>query len=320
MERILVLGATGDQGHPLIDRIMAAGMTPVAAVRAQTAFAGTRYADVEKIITDIADEGSLTSAARQVDAIAAHLPFEFDRTLAARYGANIAAAAKATHLKKIVFNTSCYVHDSDIDLSAHDGRRDIEAAIINSGVPYAIFEPKVFMDNIIRSWCKPGIVERGVFAYPAGPDLKSNFLCLDDVAAFMVAALNKPEINGRFAIGGPETLTGADVAKTLSGVANKPITFQSLTPDAFASAMSLLVTGNPEVEPASIYDRMASFYRWYNAQPQSPLVIDPAPVAQRFGVTLTPLAQWAKRQDWTDPSDPALATRMAGLSAAAGER
>ncbi|MEM9880579.1 MAG: NmrA family NAD(P)-binding protein [Pseudomonadota bacterium] len=318
MQRILVLGATGDQGHPLLDRIIAAGLTPVAAVRSTAAFAGTRYADVEKIITDIADERSLTDAAKHVDAIAAHLPFEFDRSKAAQYGANIAVAAKAAQLQKIVFNTSCYVHDTDIDLSAHDGRRDIEAAIIGSGVPYAIFEPKVFMDNIIRSWCKPGIVQRGVYAYPAGPTLKINFICLDDVAAFMVAALQKPEINGRFAIGGPQTLTGFDVADILSEVAGKIITFKSLTPDEFASAMSLLVTGNPEVEPASIYDRMASFYRWYNAQPQSPLVIDPEPVAKQFGVTLTPLATWAARQDWTDPSDPALATRMAGLAAPAG--
>ena len=314
MKRILVFGATGDQGHPLLDRLMAEGFTPVAAVRSDKAFAGTPYETLEKIIVSLEDEASMIAAAKQVDAITAHLPFVFDRELAALYGRNIAAAAKAANLSKVVFNTSCYVHDTDIDLSAHDGRRDIEAAIAGSGVPYAIFEPKVFMDNIIRSWCKPGIVNRGVFAYPAGPTLKVNFICLHDVAAFMVAALKKPEVNGRFAIGGPESLTGFDVAERLSDVAGKPVSFESLTPDQFASAMSLLVTGSPDVEPASIYDRMASFYRWYNAQEVSPLVVDPHPVAETFGVTLTPLNEWAARQDWTAPTDPALATRMAGMA------
>ena len=31
MGRVLVLGATGDQGHPLIARLLEAGLTPVAA-------------------------------------------------------------------------------------------------------------------------------------------------------------------------------------------------------------------------------------------------------------------------------------------------
>ena len=33
MTRVLVLGATGDQGHPLLTRLMDAGFTPVAALR-----------------------------------------------------------------------------------------------------------------------------------------------------------------------------------------------------------------------------------------------------------------------------------------------
>ena len=31
MARVLVLGATGDQGHPLIARLLETGLTPVAA-------------------------------------------------------------------------------------------------------------------------------------------------------------------------------------------------------------------------------------------------------------------------------------------------
>lgn len=62
----------------------------------------------------------------------------------------------------------------------------------------------------------------------------------------------------------------------------RPIVFRSLTPDDFASAMSLLVTGSAEVKPLSIYDGMAQFYRWYNAQGQSPLVVTPEEMARHF--------------------------------------
>ena len=184
------------------------------------------------------------------------------------------------------------------------------------GCQWAIIESRVFMDNMIRSWNKPGIVNKGIFAYPAKPDLKISWICLDDVAAFMVEALTNPDLpSGRYRVGGPEALVGDEVAATLSKVSGKPIVFKSLTPDDFASAMSLLVTGSAEVKPASIYDGMAQFYRWYNAQPQSPLVVTPEEMALHFKHKPASLATWAARQDWNDPRDPALATRMAGMKA-----
>ena len=131
----------------------------------------------------------------------------------------------------------------------------------------------------------------------------------------MVEALSRGDLpSGRYRIGGPEALVGDEVAAILSEVAGKPIRFQSLTPDEFASAMSLLVTGSPDVEPASIYDGMASFYRFYNTRPESPLVVDPAEMARHFRHRPVSLEQWAARQDWNDPTDPALATRMAGIA------
>jgi uncharacterized protein YbjT (DUF2867 family) len=312
MTRILVLGATGDQGHPLLTRLIAAGMTPVAALRNPGALARTEFAAVETVQADLYDQRSMIAAAQGMDAIVAHLPFVFDLELARKLGDNIAAAARGAGVKKIVFNTSCYVAEQDNGDPAHDGRRYIERMIIESGCDYAIFEPKVFMDNMIRSWNKPSIVNKGIFAYPAKPDLKISWICLDDVAAFMVEAVMRDDLpNGRYAIGGPESLVGNEVAAQLSKVAGKPVSFKSLSPDEFASAMSLLVTGSADVKPLSIYDGMARFYRFYNSQPTSPLIADADAMAQTFKHQAVSLEEWAARQDWTDPRDPALAIRYA---------
>ena len=131
----------------------------------------------------------------------------------------------------------------------------------------------------------------------------------------MVEALKQDEApNGRFAIGGPEALTGFEVAEKLSKVAGRKITFNSLTPDEFASAMSLLVTGSADFVPGSIYDRMAEFYRWYNSQPESPLVVNLEEVLSVFPIKPTPFLDWAQKHDWRDPNDPALAIRYAGTT------
>jgi len=306
MKKVIVLGAPADQGIPLVAALQARGLAVTAGVRRPGAMAATVHPDVPEIAADLFDVESLTTAFSGQDALAMHLPFEFDRVRAATMGRNIAAAARAAGLRKIVFNTSCFVAERDLDLSAHDGRRDIERAIHDSDVPYVIIEPMVFMDNIIRIWSRPAIVNSGVFAYPAAETLKISWVCLQDVAAYMVSALlHEDLVADRIAVGGPEALVGAEVAERLSVAAGRSVRFQSLSPDEFAARMSELVTGSRDVQPFSIYDGMAKFYRWYNDQPVSPVALDAVPAARLLGVTPTSFADWAKRQDWSPIKVPA---------------
>lgn len=306
MKKVIVLGAPADQGIPLLAALKGRGLEPTAGVRRPGAMAMTPHPDVPEVAADLYDVASLTAAFEGQDALAMHLPFEFDRTRAATMGRNIAEAARRAGLQKIVFNTSCFVADHDLGLSAHDGRRDIERAIHDSGVPYAIIEPMVFMDNIIRIWSRPAIVNSGVFAYPAADTLKISWVCIEDVAAYMVSALvHEDLVADRIAVGGPQALVGAEVAERLSVAAGRPVRFQSLSPGEFAARMSELVTGSRDVQPASIYDGMAKFYRWYNDQPVSPVALDAVPAAQLLGVTPTPFAEWAARQDWSPVKVPA---------------
>jgi len=129
IQKVAVLGASGDQGVPLIAALQKAGMHPTAAVRRMDAMENTPFPDTPTVFADITDQASLETAFKGQDALAMHLPFEHNREKAASFGQNIAAAAKAAGLKKIVFNTSCYIADEDLGVSAHDGRRDIEQAI-----------------------------------------------------------------------------------------------------------------------------------------------------------------------------------------------
>lgn len=300
MKKVIVLGAPADQGIPLLAALKARELAVMAAVRRPGAMAATPYPDVPEVAADLYDVASLTAAFRGQDALAMHLPFEFDRPRAAAMGRNIAEAARAAGLRKIVFNTSCFVAGHDLDLSAHDGRRDIIRAIHDSGVSYVIIEPMVFMDNIIRPWSRPAIANSGIFAYPAAEALRISWVCLEDVAAYMVSALlHEDLVADRIAVGGPEALTGTEVAERLSVAAGRPVRFQSLSPDEFAARMSELVTGSRDVAPHSIYDGMAKFYRWYNDQPVSPVALDAVPAARLLGVTPTPFAEWAARQDWS---------------------
>lgn len=300
IEKVCVLGASADQGQPLVAALLRAGFEVTAGVRRPDAMAATAYPQLPAVHADITDAQAMAAAFSGQDAAAFHLPFEFDRARAAASGRAIADGAKRAGLRKIVFNTACFVADRDLGLSAHDGRRDIEAALAATGIPCVFIEPVVFMDNLYRVWSRPLIVREGVFAYPAGPDLRISWVCLDDVAEAMTRALLTDAADHRHVpLGGPEALVGDEVAERLSTVLGKPIRFQSLAPEEFAARMSQLVTGSRDVEPHSIYHGMARFYAWYNAQARSPLVVDPAHARDLLGIEPTRFVEWARAQDWS---------------------
>ena len=123
----------------------------------------------------------------------------------------------------------------------------------------------------------------------------------DIVAQAMVKALQTDAADGQHVpLGGPEALTGDEVAANLSQALGKPVRFRSLAPEEFAARMRELVTGSREVQPLSIYDGMAKFYAWYNAQPESPLVVDPQNARELLGMKHTSHLDWAKSKDWSE--------------------
>lgn len=300
IEKVLVLGASGDQGIPLVAALQASGVMPIAGVRRSDAMQKTPYPDLQTIEADITDQASMQAAFAQVDAVAMHLPFTFDIEVAASFGRNIANAAAATGLKKIVFNTSCVVADDDIGVSGHDGRRRIEQSIRDSGVDYVILRPAVFMDNMIRVWCKPTIVNKDTFVYPAKEDLKVSWICLEDLAALSAYAIVTENLSREsITVGGPQALTGFEVADAMSKASGRTISFTSIPPQIFAENMSELVTGSRDVVPESIYDSMAKFYTWYNDQPESPVKVEHASFSDKLPVKLSTFEEWARRQDWS---------------------
>ena len=299
IKSVVVLGASADQGVPLVHALRLKGFTPVAAARRMNAMKTTPFPDTQTVYADLNDQDSLEKSFAGHDALAMHLPFEHNREKAAGFGNNIAAAAKAAGLKKIVFNTSCYVADHDLDITAHDGRRDIKQAIIDSGINHVFIEPVVFMNNMSAPWCKPSIVNHSVFSYPASETLKISFISLGDVGHLMVEALKTDQVDRTSVrVGGPKPMTGFEVAEILSNVSGKTILFNSLSPNEFAENMSELVTGSREIPEGSVYNGMARFYRFYNEQDRSPLEIDPSIFLNKLPVVLTSFEDWASGYDW----------------------
>ena len=299
MNKILVYGATGDQGLPLIDELLKNGYKVRAASRNPNDFNAYNPVDVEAVKADLFDIESLRNISKDIDGIAMNLPFVFDKEIAKTWGENITRSGYDAGIKKIVFNTSCYVAPDDNGLAAHDGRRAIEKAMEESGMEYVVIRSMVFMDNLTRFWSKPSITNNNTFAYPCSPELKISWVCLEDVAKFMVASLSSSSMKAdKIYVGGPEILLGKEVAERFSRALGREIIFKSLEPQNFAGAMSKLVTGSEVYEDQSIYGGMAAFYSWYNQQNPSPLAVDMNPLYKSLNLKPTYFEDWIKSHNW----------------------
>lgn len=318
----LVLGASGDQGFPQIAKLVAAGVSVRAVARDAAALqqridavlqrhvaesvgaAGTAGSSARATAhrADYAEPDSLARALEGVDVVLANYPSSSIHDP----GALIAAAelvgdlAARAGVRSIVFNTSLPLPARPLGMRAQDVRFAQREAMGAHGVPVITLAPVVYMDNLLRGWAYPEIVERDRFEYPHGQTLDVSWLCQDDLAALMTAAALRPRLGGRtFAIGGPEVLRGPDVARFLSEASGRTIEFVSQPIEAFCARMRRVFERSSTLDADSMVRELERVYRWYNEAPEKPFRVDMAPVLRELPVQLTTFREWAGRQDWS---------------------
>lgn len=300
--KVLVLGASGDQGRPQVEAARLAGHSVVAGVRDPAKGAAMFGPGAVCAAIDYGDRAALVAAMQGVDAVLANFPsssFNDGEWLIAAAGV-VGEAARAAGVQHIVFNTSLPQRDRLLGYRGHDVRFLMRERLAASGVPLTVLCPVVFMGNLLRGWAFPHIADHDRFVYPHGADLEVSWICQEDLAALMLAAAERPELAGRvLMVGGPQALRGADVAATLSEVSGRPIEFVSQSIADFCAAMRAQVKGATEVERERMISELERIYRWYNESPDKPFKVDMQPVLKLLPVRLTPLRDWARRQQWT---------------------
>lgn len=222
-ERILVLGATGHVGTPLVSQLVAEGRTVRAASRKGTPVPGT-----EAVRFDFGDPDTFDTALDGVSRAFVLAPG----------GTTDAKAVLTPFLERALAQRVGVVLQSVLGVDADDSipYRQVELQIERSGVPFVILRPNWFADNFHTSWL-PGIGQ-GTIAVPAAAG-KSSFIDVRDIAASAAAALVTDRFDGRaFNLTGPEAYGYAEAAAILSRVAGRPIAYTPIDDDAFVAMLT----------------------------------------------------------------------------------
>ncbi|MDI4658843.1 SDR family oxidoreductase [Xanthobacter autotrophicus] len=228
-DAILVIGATGNVGRPLVEALTARGAKVKAASRSGKAVDGA-----EGVVFDYADPASFGPAFDGVKSAFVMLP---TGSLDPKGQLAPVIAAASARKVKVVF-LSVLGADADEAIPY----RQVERALEASGTPYVILRPNWFADNFHTFW-KAGL-DHGVIALPAGEG-KSSFIDTRDIAESAAAALTSDRFDGRaFNLTGPEALGYGDAAAILATVIGKPVAYTPIDDDTFVGI--LVGTGVPQ--------------------------------------------------------------------------
>lgn len=307
IKNVIVFGATGVQGKPQVLEALRQGYKVKAVSRNPNAFSAPEFKGVTAVQADYDDPASLETALEGVDAILIQMPAMGNILRILDQCKNLVAAIRKSKVQLLVFNSSMWAPDAPCGDPAFDGVLQTEEALRGHGFPVIVFRPTVFMNNLHAPLMRYMFINEGVYRYPHQPDLASDWICLEDVAKFMVAALKRPDLAGRkIHIGGPERLTTLQAIGILSENIGRPIRYENITPRQLGEKLYELsasgqgvIGGDLSAVPREIFvGYFDHFYTFINESPQKPFQADVKAALELIPVPLTDMRTWAKAQDW----------------------
>jgi len=250
-QKVLVYGATGAQGSPVVEQLLDAGRSVRAVTRDAARAQQWAAKGAEIAVADLGQPETLKAANDGVDLVVLQLPLQYDFALHEAYGRNAIDAAREAGVELLVFNTSAHVFP-DAGVHIYEVRQDVVDYLQDSGVPSVVLRPTFYMEILLGPWIRPGIVNDGVVAFPLPADFPMSWVSASEMAAYAVAALARPDLVGRtFDIGGPEALTGDAIAGHFSELLQNRVSYISIPPDDYEQALAPIFGPTVAMEVAS---------------------------------------------------------------------
>ncbi|MGW0356032.1 NmrA/HSCARG family protein [Nocardia nova] len=278
MEQVVfVIGATGQQGGAVADRLLADGWQ----VRVLT-----RRLDSDRA-------RSLAQTGAQVIAGSLEDPATIDRCVDGAYGVysvhpgpltpeqDEVKAGKAVTDAAVKYGVAHLVYSSGLgaDRGGQPTKWEIEQHIAASGVSATVLRPSSFMENLITQSATVGISD-GALRTAAAAHVRQQFIALDDIGAFTALALRNPDdYRGRTLELVGDVLTPPEVAAQVGAALGRPVPYiqrpiEELRRinERFARGYELLNSGDgsiPDVdvdELRALHPGLMTFRDWLDAK------------------------------------------------------
>ena len=218
MNAILITGATGNVGRPLVEQLADAGVE----VRAVT-----RHPTAAEFPADVKVVGSAAAGLPGASAI-----FLNSRALGEELGAVVEMALRQGVTRLVALSAI----NADDDFASQPSRfrgdhnKEVEQLAVDSGVEWVSLRPTVFASNFVGMWSaqiKAGDVVSGPYAAASTAPIVET-----DIAAVAAHALVTDElVSQKIPLTGPQAFTNTELVDVIGATLGRPLRYQEVLPE-----------------------------------------------------------------------------------------
>lgn len=227
--KVLVTGATGQQGGAVARALLERGHQVTAFTRKASGDAASRLAGLNASIAegDFDTPDTLRAAALGVDTVfLMGNSWEAGPEGETRQGIKTVEALAGTGVGHVIY-TSVASANRETGIPHFDSKYAVERRLVDSGLPYTISAPVAFMDNVVARG-REGLAE-GRLALALPPDRKLQQIAVGDIGRFVASLAERREavFGRRIDIAGDET-TGEEMAGSLARAIGRPFAYRQI--------------------------------------------------------------------------------------------
>lgn len=229
---ILVTGATGTIGRPLVD-LLVGESAKVRAVTRDPQIAGLP-AGVEVVAGDPSRPDTIAALLEGVTSVFLH------PRAAGEVAGDLLALAKARGVARVVALSAINVDDDLAEQPSRfqgDRNKEAEDAAVASGLEWVSLRAASFATNTLNTWApqvRAGDVVRGPYATFAEPLIHER-----DLAEVAARALLSAELTGeKVRLTGPQSLSHKELVDIIGNVIGRPLRYQEIPAEAFKQGLT----------------------------------------------------------------------------------
>jgi uncharacterized protein YbjT (DUF2867 family) len=229
--RVLVTGATGQQGGAVARALLSRGHRVKALTRKPDSDAAWQLASAgaDVVTGDLGDGASVLEATGDVDTMfLMGNSYEAGTEEESRQGIIAADAAKAAGVGHLIYSSVADANKKT-GIPHFESKYLVEKHVTGLGIPFTISAPVAFMENSVAPWSIGGL-RQGMHAFAMPPKRVLQLVALADIGAFVAALAERREkvFGKRFDFAGDE-VSGEEQAKILSQAIGRPIDYQEIS-------------------------------------------------------------------------------------------
>ncbi|WP_194774911.1 SDR family oxidoreductase [Pararhodonellum marinum] len=322
--KILVVGATGQLGYTLVDKLKDGPHQVFAMHRRSSHIAPLQqWPQVELRQADLTQPETLIKAVKGMDAVictansACPTQKEDDIQKTDIDGViSLIRASEEAGIKQFIYTSAIYFGDADDKIPISRAKRIIEKTLASSSLDYTILRPGTFMEvylpylgtdlplkgsqvstvyrpfkfsNNFFKGIQHDIAEKGRINIIGKGLAKASYISVQDVAEFHIKALGrKSAFRKTYTIGGPEPLSALDLKGIFEELYGKPLKIKSSPPILIKLIAKVMSFSNPAASNIM-------YLNYYSAMADH-VVPHALETAESFGVKLTSVKEFLEEK------------------------